>query len=244
MVVKKQNIENIVFGVHPIVELLRAKKRKIITLYTTRPVPKRWPVIQSILPAYPINIRYITREQLAQLAGTTDHQGFVVHTQPFVYYMQPFNSTKQQGIVVLDGIQDPRNLGAIIRSASCTNTHGILIVQKNAAPLNGVALKAAAGLAEHMLIRIVSSAAVALKELQTAGYTVYCGHLDGTDIRTIPFKLPYAIVIGSEGVGISPAFIKVGQLVTIPQRTGTISYNASVAAGLLLFTAASQHKLI
>jgi 23S rRNA (guanosine2251-2'-O)-methyltransferase len=243
MTTKKQHTE-VIFGIHPIAELLRAKKRKIITLYTTNPTPKQWHYIQSLLPQYPIDIKQVSKESLTQYAGSSDHQGVVAYAQPFVLHSKLFDTKKHTSLIVLDGIQDPRNLGAIIRSAYCTDTAGVLITEKNSAPLNAVALKAAAGLAEHMLIRYVPSAEVAAMELKEAGYGIYCGTFRGKDIRAIQFQIPYALIVGSEGSGISPALQKNATLVTLPQKTPHISYNASVAAGILLFTAASQQKAI
>lgn len=241
---KKATTIDIIFGVHPVVELLRAKKRKLLALYTTQPTPKQWHTIQALLPNYPVEIKHVTRDALARLAGTTDHQGVVAYAQPFVIHGKPFDAQKYHSLIVLDGIQDPRNLGAIIRSASCTNTSGVLITAKNSAPLNAVALKSSAGLAEHMPIRIVPSAEIAAQELKEAGYAVYGGLFGGTDARTITIQKPYALVIGSEGTGISTPLKKICTAITLPQRVPDISYNASVAAGILLFLFSSQIKQI
>jgi 23S rRNA (guanosine2251-2'-O)-methyltransferase len=241
---KKETSFDVLFGIHPIIELLRAKKRKVIALYTTQPTPKQWHAIQALLPSYPVEIKHITRDALTRLAGSTEHQGVVAYAQPFVLHGKPFDAQKYPSLIVLDGIQDPRNLGAIIRSASCTNTSGVLMTAKNSAPLNAIVLKASAGLAEHIPIRIVPSAEIAAQELKEAGYTIYCGLFGGTDVRTVEFKKPYVLVIGSEGVGISAPLKRVGVAVTLPQRVEEISYNASVAAGILLFIAATQSKQI
>ncbi len=240
--IKKEKSVDIVFGIHPVIELLRAKKRKVTHIYTTQPVPRQWNSVQALLPSYPVVIKHVTREALAQLAGGTDHQGVVALAQPFIFHGKPFDAQKYPSIIVLDGIQDTRNLGAIIRSASCTNTSGVLITEKNSAPLNAVALKSSAGLAEHIPVRIVPSAEMAVKELKEAGYTVYCGLFGGADVRTVTFQAPYAVVIGSEAAGVSAPFKKAGTAITLPQRKPDISYNASVAAGILLFMIATQTK--
>lgn len=239
---KKEKPAEIIFGIHPVIELLRAKKRKITHIYTTSPVPKQWNVIQALLPAYPIEIKHVSRDALSKIAGGTEHQGVVAYAQPFIFHGKPFDAQKYPSLIVLDGIQDPRNLGAIIRSASCTNTSGVLITQKQSAPLNAVALKASAGLAEHIPIRLVPSAEIAAHELKDAGYAIYCGLFGGTDVRKVSFKSPYALVVGSEGAGVSTVFKKVGTAVTVPQRAPDISYNASVAAAILLFITATQAK--
>jgi 23S rRNA (guanosine2251-2'-O)-methyltransferase len=235
---------DLIFGIHPVIELLKAKKRKIVAFYTTKPTPREWKSIEQLMPAYPIRIQYVEREILHRMAETTDHQGVIALVQPFPFYGKQFEPSKQSFIVLLDAIQDPRNLGAIIRSAYCTGADGIILCKKNSAPLNGVALKASAGLAEHMLIRVVASPQAAIEELKSAGYTIYLALFDGQDARTCLFTKPFCIVIGNEATGITKALYKAGTHITLPQRNPDISYNASVAAGLLLFLAGSKNKTI
>ena len=235
---------DIIFGIHPIIELLKAKKRKLIALYTTKPTPKEWASIERLMPVYPVRIQYVEREILHRMAGTTDHQGILALVQPFPFYGKPFDPKKQKFIVLLDAIQDPRNLGAIIRSAYCTGVDGIILCKNNSAPLNGTAFKASAGLAEHSAIRVVASPQAAIEELKSAGYTIYLALLEGEDARVSAFTMPLCIVIGNEAIGITKALHKAGTAVTLPQKSPDISYNASVAAGLLLFLASSKNKII
>ncbi|HEV2917362.1 MAG TPA: RNA methyltransferase [Candidatus Babeliales bacterium] len=241
---KNISLDALVFGIHPIIELLKAKKRKLLALYTTKPTPKEWKTIESYLPPYPIAIQYVSRDVLHRMAGTNDHQGVIGYAQPFPYYTKPFDTQKFPFIVFLDAIQDPRNLGAIIRSMYCTGASGLLLAKKNSAPLGAVALKAAAGLAEHLPIRIVASAQEALQELKAAKYTIYLALLQGQDARACTFTQPMCMIIGNEATGISKEFHKSGIAITLPQIRTDIAYNASVAAGILLFLIGSQHKKI
>jgi 23S rRNA (guanosine2251-2'-O)-methyltransferase len=242
--VKQTKTGNVVFGIHAITELLKAKKRKLIALYTTKPLPKEWRHIERVMPSYAIPIQYVQRDQLHTMAGTTDHQGVVAYAQPFSFYGKPFNPQKYPFLVLLDSIHDPRNMGAIIRSAYCTGVAGIILCKKNSAPLTGAALKASAGLAEHMTIRLVPSVYAALDELKSAGYTMYVSLLTGEDIRKAAFKPPLCIVIGNEATGVTKELRSAGVHVTIPQISPNISYNASVAAGILLFFAGSKNQMI
>jgi len=178
------------------------------------------------------------------MAGTTDHQGVVAWVQKFPFRKKFFNPTKQKFLVMLDGIQDPRNLGAILRSAYCTGCQGVIINKKKSAPLNAVAIKASAGLAEHIEIFESPSADFSAQLLKDAGYTMYMAVFDGQDATTCEFKDPYCIVIGGEGFGISKSILKHGQHITLPQRSSDISYNASVAAGILLFLVGTKNKVI
>jgi 23S rRNA (guanosine2251-2'-O)-methyltransferase len=225
----------LVFGIHPIVELLRAKRRRLLSIYTTKPTPKGWQQIEELLPARGVNIHYVPREKLHDIAGTTDHQGIIAWAQPFPLRKTPFDPKRQPFLVMLDAIQDPRNLGAIIRSAYCTGVNGIVLVRKNAAPLNATALKAAAGLAEHLEIFVAASTQEAAQLLTQSGYHVYIASFGGADARTVSYTLPCCLVIGSEGPGITKGIERYGTIITLPQRTPDISYNASVAAGILMF---------
>jgi 23S rRNA (guanosine2251-2'-O)-methyltransferase len=143
---------------------------------------------------------------------------------------------------MLDGIQDPRNLGAIIRSAYCTGADGVVIITKGASPLTAVALKSSAGLAEHMPIVLAPSASYAAQQAQQAGYDIYVSMLSqkARSVQSISFKKPVCIVVGSEGTGVSREMASYGTHVILPQRTSDISYNASVAAGILLYMVGTQ----
>src|SRR5579859_693736 len=145
---KNANTE-LIYGIHPIIELLKAKRRKLLTLYTTKPEPKAWSLIKPLLTSATV-VRYVTRDALNNTALTTDHQGFVGFAAPYQFRKKPFEASKQSFILMLDGIQDPRNLGAILRTAFCTGVDGVVITKKNSAPLEAPALKAAAGLAEYL----------------------------------------------------------------------------------------------
>lgn len=234
----------LVYGINPIIELLTAKRRKIISIYTTKPTPKAWEKIERLLPERPVPIQYVAREVLNKIAGTVDHQGVLAWAQPFPYRKKPFDPEKQKHIVLLDGIQDARNLGAILRSAYCTGFDGVVIPQKGSVPLNAAALKASAGLAEYLEIFLAPSAIAAANDLKQSGFHLYMAAFNGENATTVSYQQPLCLVIGSEGVGISQPLLKLGMQVTLPQVSERVSYNASVASGILLFLIANQLKLI
>lgn len=240
---KTQKNGELVFGVHAVLELLRAKRRKVLSIYTTKPVPKAWPDIEKELPRYPVNIQYVERDVLTRIAGTTDHQGILAWAQPFAFRKKFFEPAKHPLLLMLDSIQDVGNLGAILRSAYCTGVDGVIITEKNSAPLNATALKASAGLAERLEIYLAPSAQSAIQDLKAAGYTPYLTAFDGTDATKTEYTTPLCIVIGGEGMGITKAILGSGPHITIPQRSKDISYNASVAAGIALFIVSQKMKL-
>ena len=236
----KKTVGELIYGIHPLVELLKAKKRKLISIYTTKPVPKGWKFIEQQMPKYPVQIQYVTRDVLSRMAETTDHQGVVAWVHPFGFRRKPFDSSRHKKLVMLDGIQDPRNLGAILRSAYCTGMDGVILCKKNAAPLNAVALKSSAGLAEHIQIYEAPSAQAAAQELKQSGYRLYLATFGGQSATACAYEEPLCLVIGGEGFGISKDMYGMGTQVTLPQKTDDISYNASVAAGILMFLVANK----
>lgn len=225
-----------VYGVHPVVELLTAKRRKVFELYTLKPEPKAWRQIAPLLPKYQVPVHHLTKLQLNQKLGTTDHQGVAALVAPFPVRKKFFDPEREPFLLLLDGVQDVRNFGAIIRSAYCTGVDGIIVCKKQGAPLTGAAMKASAGLAERMEIYEAPSVAAALQELKKVGYHCYVTALGGKqDATQLHYKQPLCVIIGSEGKGVSPESLKAGTVVTLPQKTDDVSYNASVAAGIILF---------
>lgn len=233
--------QEIVFGVHPIIELLKAKRRFIQAIYTTKDKPKAWDKISQLLSKN-TQIQYVPRAVLDRLAQTNDHQGIVAYAGKFQFRNKPFDPNKHKFLILLDGIQDPRNLGAIIRSAYCVGADGVIISQKNSSYLTPSALKASSGLAEHMEIKLSPTTLVAISELKKSGYSIYLATFDGESASSVKYQEPLCLVIGSEGKGVSSDILKLGNKITIPQIKSDISYNASVAAGILLFLIAEQIK--
>jgi len=234
----------LIFGIHPIVELLKAKRRKLISVYTTKPTPHSFYEIERLWPKYPVPIQYVTREVLDRMVGSTDHQGVVAWTQAFPYRKTFFDPKKHTFLVMLDGIQDPRNLGALLRSAYCTGVDGAIIIKKGGAQLTAVAIKSSAGLSEHLEIYAAQSAASAVIDLKNAGYNIYLATFDGQNAVTCEYQSPLCAVIGGESTGISKIILSSGTHVTLPQKTNDISYNASVAGGILLFLISMQKSKI
>lgn len=234
----------IIYGAHPIIEMLKAKRRKLLSLYTTKPLPKAWERIARYLPKHVPNIQYVSRDILDRMAGTPDHNGIVAWVTPFRYASKVFDPKTKPFILLLDSLQDVRNLGAILRSSYCTGLDGIVLCKTKSATMTPAVFKASAGLAEHLDIYQVSSLKQAIAELKTAGYHFYMAVLDGKDATTVDYQQPLCLVIGNEAVGISPDIKKMGFPVTLPQKTPDISYNASVAAGILMFLVSSKIKKI
>lgn len=232
-----------IYGAHPIIEMLKAKRRRLLVLYTTKPEPKAFIRIKQNLKE-PVKTNYVTKDVLDRMASSNEHMGVIALVAPFKFVSKVFDPSKKPFILLLDSIQDVRNLGAILRSAYCTGVQGVVLCKTNAAPLTPAVFKASAGLAEHLDIYLAASLKQAVIDLKKAGYTFYMAVLDGQDARTVDYKKPACLVIGNEAVGITKDISTMGTAVTLPQKTADISYNASVAAGILLFLISSKTDVL
>lgn len=240
---KTKQRHEIIFGAHPITEVLSAKRRPIYAVYTVQPEPKAFRIIKSRLPGK-ATIHHVKREVLTRMAGTSDHQNIVATVGPYPYKKQFFSPQSAPFVVMLDSIQDTRNMGGIIRSAYCAGANGVIITTKGGAPLSASAFKSSAGFAEHMDIYLCDTPQQAVQLLKKAGYSLYLAALGGTNATHISYETPLALIIGNEATGITPSILNAGTKVTLPQRTAEISYNASVAAGILIFLIATHTNRI
>jgi len=250
MKIKKKNqkaiprYQDFVYGVHAVLELLSAKKRKVGSIYTTKKPIKSWDKIKKLIPDY-VQVLFVSRDALSNMVDTSDHQGVVAYVAPFPFRKQMFDADKQPFILVLDGVCDVRNVGAILRSAYCAGVDGIVLTKKGGAPMNAAAIKASAGLAEHAQIFIAPTINFAIQELEKNGYHIYLATLGkGENAAKVQFQKPVALVVGSEETGISKSVLKQGTRVLLPQRRADISYNVSVATGILLFLIGVQIQKI
>ena len=241
---KKDLPYDVLYGAHPIIEMLKAKRRKLVSIYTTKPLPKAWDRIKRYLPDRIPNTQYVSREILSSMAKSQEHMGIVALTSKYPIRKKPFDPKKHPFILILDSIQDVHNLGAILRSAYCIGVDGVVICQRGAAPLTAAVFKTSAGLAEHLEIYQAPSLKGAIFELKRAGYNFYMAVLEnGKNALEVEYKKPMCLVIGSEATGIAKDVRSQGELITLPQRTPDISYNAAVAAGIFMFTVQHGKKI-
>jgi 23S rRNA (guanosine2251-2'-O)-methyltransferase len=146
-------------------------------------------------------------------------------------------------VIVADGINDPHNLGAIIRSAECAGVHGIIIPKRHSVSVTPVVHKSSAGASEHMLIAKVSNLASAIDELKKHGLWIYTMEADGEDYSKTVFDAPTCIIMGSEGDGVSELLRKKSDFVlSIPMYGKINSLNVSAAAAIIMFKAAPMLK--
>ena len=180
---------------------------------------------------------------------TANHQGIVAYTAGVEYcdVADILNLAAEKGekpfVVVLDGVEDPHNLGSIIRSADCAGAHGVILGKHRSAPVTAAAVKASAGASEHMKIARVVNISAALEELKAAGLWIAGADMAGESMYKQDMTGAFALVIGNEGEGLSRLVReRCDYLVSIPMKGHVDSLNAGVAAGILLFEKRRQDQ--
>ena len=191
-----------------------------------------------------IPVKEVDRAKLDFLSGGQTHQGIVAlaAAKEYAEVEDIFACAEERGeppfIIVLDELEDPHNLGAIIRTAECVGAHGVIIPKRRSVGLSYTVAKASAGAVEYMRVARVTNIAKLLGELKERGVWVFGADMNGEDYRRCDMSGACAIVIGNEGKGISRLVReKCDVIVSLPMKGHINSLNASVAAGILMYHA-------
>ena len=213
----------------------------------------RHTVVAEILhlsKAKDIPVEYVSRRVIDRSSTTSAHQGVIAYAaaREYVTLEDLFIISRERNeaplYCILDGIEDPQNLGAILRTAEASGTHGVIIRSRRAAGLTAAVAKASAGAVEYVPVARVSNISQVMVTLRrNSVWVVGIDATGGTDYSQVDFRLPTAIVIGSEGKGLS-GLVKKGcdSLASIPMRGKITSLNASVAAALVMYEAFKQRS--
>lgn len=187
-------------------------------------------------------VKEVDSKKLDFMCGGANHQGVAAYVAAHEYASVEdiFAYAEEKGeapfIVVCDEIEDPHNLGAIIRTAECAGVHGVIIPKRRSASLNFTVGKTSAGALEYMRVARVSNLASTIDDLKEKGCWVYGADMDGTDYKKTDFSGAVVLVIGSEGKGIGKLIRqKCDAIVSLPMKGNINSLNASVAAGILMY---------
>jgi len=234
-------------GIHAVREALAARRPLERIVIARGRHGERIEEITRLARAQGVPVRFEGRRQLERLAGTAEHQGVVALAaakQTLTLEDLLRASTRQRLIVLLDGVEDPRNLGAIVRTALAAGADGVVLPERRAAGLTEAVARASAGALEHLPVARVTNLSRAMDELKQAGYWLV--GLDERAERTYTeanFTGPVGIVLGGEGKGLHELTRKrCDFLVSIPTQGPVRSLNVSVAAGIVLFEAVRQRK--
>jgi 23S rRNA (guanosine2251-2'-O)-methyltransferase len=233
------------YGINPALEALRARPQEIDHLYYADGSLNPNVAGEIFSRARDANIRTeaVPRERLASMAEGGVHQGIVIELREYQYAeLDKLLESKGPGlVVVLDGLQDPQNVGAIIRSAHALGASGVVLAKDRAAAITGTVVKASAGATEHTPIARVVNLSRALEELKAKGYWTVAADPEGTPLHETKLDGPLAIVIGAEGEGVRPGVLSHCDFrVRIPMSGQVASLNASVSAGIVLYEIARQ----
>ncbi|MXV20989.1 23S rRNA (guanosine(2251)-2'-O)-methyltransferase RlmB [Deinococcus xianganensis] len=230
----------LLYGRNPVLEALQ--DGRVSEVLVARGVEEAF-VAQ--LKATGVRLKFAPRIELDQLAGTTQHQGVLAEVEDLEWASVDdiLDLAEKRGedllIVLLDGITDPRNFGAIIRSAEVLGAHGVVVEERRSAPLSPVVAKTAAGATSYLPVAQTKNLPRLMDALKKDGVWVYGAAGEAAqDVRKVDFSGKVALVIGAEGEGMRRLVReKCDALVSIPVRGRVQSLNASVAAGILLFEA-------
>lgn len=248
----RERHERYVYGINPVLEALRARAEEVDRLFVAEGQvgAKAAAEILSRARDSGIRVERVTRERLGSLADGGVHQGVVAELRGFQYaeLRDILDAAEASGrpalVVVLDGIQDPHNLGAIIRSAHALGAHGVVIGKDRAVPITGVVAKASAGAVEHCPIARVVNISRALEELKEAGlWTAAADPESREPLWGALLDGPLALVVGAEGAGVREGVLKHCDFrLGIPMAGQVGSLNASVSAAILLYEVARQRS--
>ena len=240
-------MENKIEGRNAVLEALRAGK-PIDKLYVLDGCPDG-PVRTIIREAKKGDtiINYVKKERLDQLSETGHHQGVIAMAASYEYATVEdiLEKAKEKGeapfIFVLDNIEDPHNLGAMIRTANLAGAHGVIIPKRRAVGLTSTVARTSAGAINYTPVAKVTNLKQTMEQLKKEGMWFVCADMDGTPYYQMDLKGPMGLVIGNEGEGVSRLIKETCDFVaSIPMKGDIDSLNASVAAGVLAFEIARQ----
>ena len=192
-------------------------------------------------------IKYVAKECLDQMSETGRHQGVIASAAAYAYagVDEILQRAKEKGeapfVLLLDGIEDPHNLGAIIRTANQAGAHGVIIPKNRAVGLTATVAKASAGALNYTPVAKVTNLGQTIEDLKKEGLWFVCADMDGTTMYELDLKGPIGLVIGAEGSGVSRLVKeRCDMCAQIPMRGDIDSLNASVAAGVLAYEIVRQ----
>lgn len=240
---------NIICGRNPVLEALRSG-REIDRLFVAHGTGGgSVTAIIAKCRAKGILIKEISPQKLDYYCGGANHQGVAVMfaSQEYATVDDMFALADSRGekpfLIICDEIEDPHNLGAIIRTAEATGVHGVIIPERRSASLNATVAKAACGALEYVPVARVTNIANTIDALKERGVWVFGADMDGDDYTKTDFDAPCALVIGNEGKGIGALTAKkCDAILSLPMLGKINSLNASVAAGILMYEVVRSRK--
>ncbi len=227
-----------IYGVRPVIEALRSKRREVFEVLDAVGNGE----VAEAAAASGVSVKKVPRARIEDLARGGAHQGVVATVGPYPYSdLDEILSTPDPLVVVLDGVTDPRNLGAVLRAADGAGASGVVIPKDRAVGVTAAAVKASAGASEHVPVARETNLRRAIDRMKAAGVWVYAAEVGGTTYTGLDLAGPAALVLGSEGRGVR-RLVREGcdGAISIPMLGAVGSLNVSVAAAVLLYEARRQ----
>lgn len=240
--------DNLIFGRNSVIEALEASRKleKVLVLDGGTGSLRK---IIGLAKASKVRVEFVDRKTLDRLSGGANHQGVVAKGQVFEYSNvdsiceAAATNGEDPFILILDGIEDPHNLGAILRTGECAGVHGIIIPERRAASVDSVAMKVAAGAAEYVKVARVKNLSRTLDELKNKGVWIVGLDMNGERYYEQNLKGPIALVVGNEGKGISRLIKeKCDYMISIPLKGKVSSLNASNAVAVAVYETLKQRE--
>jgi 23S rRNA (guanosine2251-2'-O)-methyltransferase len=239
-----------VWGRNPVKALLRAGGRRTDEIAVLAGARGPLSEIVALARRAGVKVSFRTRDQLTAIAGTEDHQGVVARVAAAAYadldalVEIPRRLAETPFFLVLDQIQDPRNLGAILRTADAFGVHGVVVPKHHAVGLTEAAARTAMGAVEHIAVARETNVVAALEKLKKSGIWVYGAAADkGVPPWRADLRGPACLVLGSEGEGLRPLVARTCDLLlTVPMRGAVGSLNVAAAAAALCYEVARQRS--
>lgn len=237
-----------IVGRHPVAEAIRAG-REINKVWLNKE-GRGFSELLDLIKENGIAVQFVPRQKLDQLSQASQHQGVVASVAAYRYSELPdlFARAEQRHeepfFLMLDGIEDPHNLGSILRTADAAGCHGVIIPKRHSVGLTSVVAKASTGAIEYIPVVRVANLANTMDGLKEQGIWFAGTAADGSEeYATADYSMPVCLVIGNEGVGMSQLIRKKCDfLISIPMVGKVTSLNASVAAGLLMYEVGRHRK--
>jgi 23S rRNA (guanosine2251-2'-O)-methyltransferase len=223
----------IIYGSRPVVEALQSGRRKVFEIFDSIGDQE----VTKAADSRGIKPKRVSRQRVDELSRGGVHQGVVARVEPYPYSgLGEILAPPEPLVLVLDGVTDPRNLGAALRAAESAGASGVVILRDRAAGVTAAAVKASAGASEHVRVARETNLRRAIEEMKEAGLWVYAAEAAGTPYTQLDLTGPIGLVFGSEGRGVRRLVREACDgAVAIPMLGNVGSLNVSVAAAVLLY---------
>ncbi len=234
-------MSQLMYGKNVVNQILQSPQR-ILCVYLVSDDAK----VSELCGKYRIPLKKVNKNELRKLTGSDHHQGIAAEVKDYPLYTVEELIGEKRGkhglIIMLDELEDPHNLGAVLRTADAVGANGVIFKKTHSAGLTPAVAKVSAGAVDTVKCAAVTNLSRTAEELKKAGWWIVGADMDGQDYRSLDYDFDTVLVIGNEGKGISRLLReKCDYVVSLPMRGKISSLNASVSAGILMYQITDRH---